>query len=118
MTGTSRMQCVNDGGLLEQLKAEGAVMILFGGEHCAVCRSLQPQLESMLATRFPSMAAVYVDCEKTPAICAQHHVFTLPAVSVYIEGKLTIEAARAFSLTELMRRTERPYTLWIESKNK
>ena len=92
-------------------------MILFGGEHCAVCRSLRPQLESLLATRLPSMAAVYIDCEKSPAICAQHHVFVLPAVSVYIEGKLTIEEARAFSLNELIRRTEHSYTLWTESKN-
>ncbi|NNL07468.1 MAG: thioredoxin family protein [Gammaproteobacteria bacterium] len=111
------MKQVSDGDLLEQLKTEGAVIILFGGEHCAVCRSLRPQLESILATRFPSMTAAYIDCEKSPAICAQHHVFALPAVTVYIEGKLSIEEARAFSLTELMRRMERSYTLWIESKN-
>ena len=117
MTGTNRMQRISDADLLERLKVKGAVIILFGGEHCAVCRSLRPQLEAMLATRFPSMAAAYIDCEKSPAICAQHHVFALPAVSVYIEGKLTIEEARAFSLTELMRRTERSYALWIESKN-
>lgn len=110
------MRRVSNGDLLEQLKSEGAVIILFGGEHCAVCRSLRPQLESMLAARFPSMAAVYVDCGSSPAICAQHHVFALPAVNVYIDGKLTIEEARVFSLTELMRRLERSYTLWIESR--
>lgn len=111
------MQPLSDGDLLEQLKSDGVVIILFGGEHCAVCRSLRPQLESILATRFPSMNAAYIDCEKSPDICAQHHVFALPAVSVYIEGKLNIEEARVFSLTELMRRMERTYTLWIESKN-
>jgi thiol-disulfide isomerase/thioredoxin len=111
------MEEVSDGDLLEQLKTDGAVIILFGGEHCAVCRSLRPQLESILASRFPSMTAAYIDCEKSPAICAQHHVFALPAVNVYIEGKLNIEEARAFSLTELLRRMERSYALWIESKN-
>ena len=111
------MQHVSDAHLLERLKADGAVIILFGGEHCAVCSSLRPQLESIMATRFPSMNAAYIDCEKSPAICAQHHVFSLPAVSVYIEGKLIIEKARAFSLTELIKRLERSYTLWIESKN-
>jgi thioredoxin-like negative regulator of GroEL len=111
------MQQVSDSDLLEQLKTEGAVFILFGGEHCAVCGSLRPQLETILATRFPSMIAAYIDCEKSPAICAQHHVFALPAVNVYIEGKLNIEAARVFSLTELIQRMERSYTLWIEGIN-
>ena len=117
MTVTKRMQNVSDADVLERLKADGAVIILFGGKHCAVCQSLRPQLESMLATRFPSMHTAYIDCEKSPAICAQHRVFALPAVSVFIEGKLSIEVARAFSLTELMQRMERSYTLWIESKN-
>ena len=111
------MQRVSDADLLERLKTGGAVVILFGGEHCAVCRSLRPQLESMMATRFPLMVAAYIDCEKSPHICAQHHVFALPAVSVYFEGKLHIEEAGAFSLTGLIQRVERSYTLWIESKN-
>ena len=111
------MQRVSNGDLLEPLKTEGAVIILFGGEHCAVCRSLRPKLETMMATHFPQMAAVYSDCESSPAIGAQHHVFALPAVSVYIEGKLIIEEARAFSLTELMRRMQRSYALWIENRN-
>ena len=117
MPGTNPMQSVSNADLLERLKADGAVMILFGGERCAVCSSLRPQLESILATRFPSMTAAYIDCEQSPLICAQHHVFSLPAVSVYFEGKLNIEVARAFSLTELIQRMERPYKLWIESKN-
>jgi len=42
------MQTVTDINLLNQMKSNGALFILFGGEHCAVCQSLHPQLDSIL----------------------------------------------------------------------
>jgi len=98
--------------ILEQMKAEGALFILFGGEHCNVCHTLRPKLISLLDEHFPDMRVVYIDCEASPEICAQHRVFSLPVVKVYIDGMLIAEDARAFSLSELMQRIERPYALW------
>ena len=98
--------------ILEQMKAEGALFILFGGEHCNVCQTLRPQLISLLDKRFPDMRTAYVDCELTPEICAQHSVFSLPVVKVYIDGMLIAEDARAFSPGELMLKIERPYAIW------
>jgi len=110
------MQSITDLEILEQMKAEGALFILFGGEHCNVCHTLRPQLISLLDNHFPDMRAVYVDCEASPEICAQHSVFSLPAVKVYIDGMLIAEDARAFSLSELMQRIERPYAMWRDEK--
>jgi len=101
--------------ILEQMKAEGALFILFGGEHCNVCQTLRPQLISLLDKRFPDMRTAYVDCELSPEICAQHSVFSLPVVKVYIDGMLIAEDARAFSPGELMLRIERPYAIWKEN---
>ncbi len=109
------MQNITDLETLERLKAEGAVFILFGGKHCTVCHSLRPQLASMLDQHFPDMRSVYVDCETSPEICAQHSVFSLPVVNVYIEGMLVTEDARAFSLSKLMQSIERPYAMWKKS---
>ena len=109
------MQIITDLEILEQLKAEGAVFILFGGKHCNVCHSLRPQLASMLEQRFPEMRSVYIDCEASPEICAQHSVFSLPVVKVYIEGMIVTEDARAFSLSKLMQSIERPYAMWKKS---
>jgi thioredoxin-like negative regulator of GroEL len=102
---------------LQEMKANGAVFILFGGEHCNVCHSLRPQLAAILAKHFPNMQAVYIDCEASPEICAQHSVFSLPAVKVYIEGMLITEDARAFSVSELKARIERPYRIWQTSRS-
>jgi len=106
------MQAITDLDSLEQIKAEGALFILFGGEHCNVCHTLRPQLISLLDEHFPDMRAVYVDCEASPEICAQHRVFSLPVVKVYIDGMLIAEDARAFSLSKLMQRIGRPYAVW------
>jgi thioredoxin-like negative regulator of GroEL len=109
------MQTITEPDILEQMKAEGALFILFGGEHCNVCHALRPQLMSLLGKHFPDMRAVYVDCEASAGICAQHGVFSLPVVKVYIDGMLIAEDGRAFSLSELMQKIQRPYAMWKES---
>lgn len=106
------MQNITDIDLLEQMKSNGAVFILFGGSNCAVCQSIQPQLATMLEQQFPEMHAVYVDCETSPEICAQHSVFSLPVVRAYIDGKKIADEVRAFSLKQLIQTLERPYAMW------
>lgn len=106
------MQTVTELDILEQLKAEGALFILFGGEHCNVCHTIRPQLISLLDKHFPDMRAVYVDCEASPEICAQNRIFSLPVVKVYLDGMLIAEDARAFSPADFVQRIERPYAIW------
>lgn len=105
---------ITDLDVLQQMKTGGALFILFGSEHCHVCHSLRPQLAAMLEAHFPQMQGVYIDCEQSPEICAQHSVFSLPVVKAYIEGMLVAEDARAFSLSGLVQRIERPYAIWRE----
>jgi len=108
----SHMQQITDFDVLQQMKLNGPVFILFGGTHCAVCQSLLPQLTTMLEQQFPDMTGVYVDCEKSPEICAQHSVFTLPVVKAYIEGMKIAEVGRSFSIKQLAQSIERPYKMW------
>ena len=61
------------------------------------------------------MKAVYVDCEVSAEICAQHSVFSLPVVKAYIHGLKVAEENGAFSIKQLMQKLERPYTMWQES---
>ncbi len=106
------MKNITDLESLERMKLAGAVFILFGGKHCNVCNTLRPQLSSMLEQHFPEMQGIYVDCEASPMICAQHSVFSLPVVKVYIDGMLIAEQARSFSSSVLMQNMERPYAMW------
>ena len=101
---------------LEDMKYSGAVFILFGGKQCNVCQALRPQLEAMLETHFPDMTAAYIDCELSADICAQHSVFSLPVVQVYIEGMKISEAARSFSVEQLRQSIQRSYSMWHESR--
>ena len=110
------MQNISDAATLEQMKTEAAVFVLFGGAHCNVCHSLRPQLQAMLDQHFTEMHAVYVDCGISAELCAHHGVFSLPAVKVFIEGMLVVEAARVFSIRELMQRIQRPYTMWLDAR--
>lgn len=111
------MQIVTDCKLLNQIKSEAALFILFGGEHCSVCQSLKPQLAAILEQQFPDMKVVYIDCEKSPEICAQHSVFSLPVVQAYIDGMKVAEEARAFSIKQLISTIERPYNMWKEQSD-
>jgi thioredoxin-like negative regulator of GroEL len=110
----SNMRTVTDIEQLHQLKANGAIFIFFGGESCAVCKSLRPKIESVILHRLPKMRSVYIDCELSPDICAQHSVFTLPAVKAYIEGMLVAEDSRSLSVELLVQKIERSYTIWSE----
>ena len=101
---------------LEELKASGAVFILFGGKHCNVCHALRPQLEDMLQSDYPQIVPVYIDCEVSPEICAQYSVFSLPVVQFYIEAKKVTEFARSFSIQQLSQSMHRSYTMWQENQ--
>lgn len=110
------MKEINDIEKLIKLKSTGAVFILFGGKHCNVCHTLRPQIESMLESHYPDVTSVYIDCETSSEICAQHSVFTLPVVQFYIEGMKVTEFARSFSIEQLKQSMHRSYTMWHESQ--
>lgn len=106
------MQNITDIDLLNNMKTSGALFILFGGPSCGVCQTLKPQLSTMLQQQFPDMQGVYIDCEQSPEICAQHSVFTLPVVQAYIDGMKVAEFGRSFSVKQLAEAIERPYSMW------
>ncbi|TCJ87695.1 thioredoxin family protein [Cocleimonas flava] len=107
------MKQITDITLIESQSAQSALFILFGGPSCGVCKSIRPQLESMLKEHFPEIQSAYIDCETSPEICAQFSVFSLPVVKVFIEGKLVAEEFGAFSLSQLRDKLERYYSMWL-----
>lgn len=97
---------------IEHLKKTQTVLFLFGGPQCGVCQAIKPKLENLMAQQHPEITLVYVDCVNSPAVCAQHSVFSLPVVQFYIEGRLYLERGRSFSLVELSDQIERIVLLW------
>ncbi|WP_296485227.1 thioredoxin family protein [Rhodoferax sp.] len=109
------MQTLVSADQIEHLKATKPVLLLFGGSKCGVCQAIKPKLERLMAQQHPEIALVYIDCVESPDICAQHGVFSLPVVHLYIEGQLCLERGRSFSLVELGVVIERIYRLWTAS---
>ena len=97
---------------IEHLKTTQAVLLLFGGPQCGVCQAIKPKLELLMTQQHPEIVLVYVDCVNSPAVCAQHSVYSLPVVQFYIEGRLYLERGRSFSLVELSDQIKRIVLMW------
>ena len=108
------MQQITHQQTLNTLQSTGALLILFGAPPCSVCQSLKLKLNQVLPMQFPKLQGAYVDCQATPEISAQHGVFSLPVVKVYLDGHLVLEEAGVFSLQKTIGQLSRLYSLWQE----
>ena len=115
MRNSTDMERVADIATLRRLQAHGALAVLFGSEDCSVCKTLQPRIQRMLENDFPRMRSVYVDCQASPDICAQHRVFSLPVFKAFIEGMVIAEEVGVFSIRQLRETLDRPYSVWQSS---
>ncbi|SFV85597.1 Thioredoxin [hydrothermal vent metagenome] len=96
---------------LATLKQEKtAILVLFGGTNCGICQVIKPQIEAKFSDKFPDLVRVYIDCEQSQDICAQHSVFSLPVVQVFFMGQKFIEEVRGFSLLDLEQKIEQVFT--------
>ena len=96
------MQAITTAEDLQLLRANSALLVLWGGAHCGVCQAIRPRLEALMAEHFAAAALAYVDCADAPALCAQEGVFSLPVLRLYVQGQLALEYARSFSLQQVL----------------
>ena len=96
---------------LHERRAGQALLVLYGGAHCGVCQAIRPRIEAQMTEHFGTVALAYVDCAEAPAVCAQQGVFTLPVLRLYVQGQLTLEYARSFSLQQVWGDMERVLAL-------
>lgn len=85
--------------------------VYFTGPDCHLCKALKPKLYELLETHFNEVAVAEVDCQASPALAAQQTVFTIPTLITYIDGKESHRKARGFSLDDMAREIERPYSM-------
>ena len=100
--GTTLWQPITDCAELQtRLPSAPTALVLWGGAHCGVCQAIAPRLAAMAAEHFPQLPLLYVDCQATPAACAQYGVFTLPVLRLYVNGHSALEYARAFGVAQV-----------------
>jgi len=88
-----------------------AVALYFTGPDCGVCRVLLPKLRAAFDGAFPNIPLISVDAARYPAAVAQLHVFAVPALLVFIDGKEVIRRSRNMSPREVVAALARPYGL-------
>src|SRR5690554_3370592 len=93
------------------IAAEKALLIYFSSNNCNVCKTLKPKVDSMIVNEFPGMISAFVKIDDVPKAAGQYHIFTVPVVLVFFQGKETIRKSRNFSIEELYREIHRPYSL-------
>lgn len=106
------MQQITQQKTLDTLQSTGALLVLFGAPPCSVCQSLKLKLNQVLPEQFSMLQSAYIDCQATPEISAQHGVFSLPVIKVYMDGQLVLEEAGVFSLQKTLEQLARLYSLW------
>ena len=94
-------------------KENDMLLVYFGSNTCSVCRDLLPKIEQMLGN-YPSISAVKVDIQKSPALPASFSVFTAPAVILFIQEKETLREAGIMSLRHLEEQISRYVELFLK----
>ena len=87
------------------------VLVYFTGADCGVCKVVEPKLHSLLSADFPHLPCARIDAQTLREIAAQHSVFSVPTVLVFIEGREAFRWARNFSLGQIRDALRRPYRL-------
>ena len=95
------MEIVQNQEALQAAIQQNQILILqFGSESCAPCKALQNRLKAWNQAH-PVVCHAYVTVSQMPELCAQMGVFTVPAIFVYVEGKLTLQQSGYFSLDQI-----------------
>ncbi len=82
------------------------VILQFGSAACAPCAAIEGRLDAWGKSRGEAVLR-YISVEGSPDIAASLGIFSVPAVLVFMQGKLALRECGCFSVDEVLRRTER-----------
>ena len=97
--------------LSSAIVAHPMLVVYFSSESCNVCKTLRPKVAELLNARFPGVALVYVDIEKSPVISGQYRVFSIPTIDIYVEGREHARFGRNLMLSDFERSLGKPYEM-------
>ena len=100
---------------LEQyINKNDAVMIYFSGEHCGVCKVLQPKIKEAFEKEFPEIKQIFIDAEQFKQTAANYSVFSVPTIIVFFDGKEFAKKSRHISVNGFVQELQRPYDLFFK----
>jgi thiol-disulfide isomerase/thioredoxin len=92
------------------LQRNDMVIVYFSGQNCSVCKVLKPKVNELL-NDYPNIKKLEVVVEDSLELSAQHNIFTVPSLLLFIEGKEVIREQRHMSLLDLEDKIARYYRL-------
>ncbi len=110
--GESRFDQVETVAALHRRIADvPALLAYFSTPGCNVCRVLAPKLGDLVATDFPRLDCIHVDCALHPSVAAAFSVFAVPTILVFFDGREWLREGRYLALGEFKNALSRPYEL-------
>lgn len=91
-----------------------AVLVYFSNDACNVCKVLKPKIAELFQQHFPAVKLFYVHTEKTPEIPAQHTIFGIPTIIVFLTGKEFLRETRNMGLNQIKEKLERSYKMLLD----
>ena len=92
---------------LAALLADAPVaLVQYGAETCGPCKAISAKITQWAADH-PAVQCIYVPVEQFPQLAAAESIFTVPAVLVYVQGRLTLREIGYFGLGDLLARAQR-----------
>ncbi len=81
-------------------------LLYFSTPDCAVCHSLRPKIQEMVAN-YAEVEFCYVDCTKDKPMCGQNQVFAVPTIILFHENREIKRFSRFFSVEQVQTWIER-----------
>lgn len=95
----------NNENLNEIIANKKNIIVQFGEKRCLPCQDIKNKISAWVKNKH-NIDYLYVPFEEFQNIAADRGVFVVPAIFVYIEGKLTLQVSGYFSLDEILSKTE------------
>lgn len=90
-----------------------AAAVYFAGADCGVCHVLEPKVRALFSESFPRIAFGRVATEQAGELAAQQSVFAVPTLLLFFDGRESFRYARNFSVGEILRDIDRPYSMFF-----
>lgn len=87
------------------IKSKQDIIVQFGDERCLPCKDIKSKVKEWSMIR-DDIDYIYIDRVSAPEIAASYGIFVVPAILVFIQGKLTLQKSGYFSLEDILTKTE------------
>ncbi len=96
-----------------RIKETDILVVYYSNDACNVCKTLKPKIVELLTSDFPAVKKIYIDTEKSPVICGQYRVFSIPTIDIYVMGKEHARFSRNVVMHEFEKAIRKPYEMII-----